>query len=251
MKRGKIVFLCLILLTSLILPAVLSADEQTDNYISAIIESFDPSDTTTQWVVQGSKFVDEENGYPKVALVDGWPEALHGRNWEEKDLQVMAITAAFTRQGYNYIDIIPVKDGEDGEVVHNPLQLTGRVKTIDLWILGTQFDYYLEVHVRDCKGVFHVLRMGDLNFKGWKNLKADIPTTIPQYTDFKGVITTGLELVKFRIWTTPYEDVSEYYVFIDQIKILTDDFVTRFDGDDLLRPEVLNEISWSSEGTGE
>jgi hypothetical protein len=234
------------------LPAVLSADEQTVNYVSPVVESFDPGEVTTEWIVQGSKFVDEENGYPKWSLVDGWPEALHGRNWEEKDLQVMAITTAFTRQGYNYIEIIPVTEGEDGEVVHNPLKLEGRVKTIDMWVLGTQFDYYIEVHVKDCTGVIHVLRMGDLSYKGWKNLKADIPTSIPQYTNFKGEITTGLELVKFMIWTTPHEDVSEYYVFIDQIKILTDDFVTRFDGDDLLRPEIINDINWSSsEGTEE
>lgn len=251
MKRGKIVILCLILLTSLILPFVLSADEQTINYVSPVIESFDPGDVTTEWIVQGSKFVDRDRDYPKIALVDGWPEALHGRNWEEKDLQVMAITTAFTRQGYNYIEIIPVKEGEDGEVVHNPLKLTGRVKTIDMWILGTQYDYYLEVHVRDTTGVVHVLRMGNLNYKGWKNLKADIPTSVPQYTNFRGDLDQDLELVKFMIWTTPQEDYGEYYVFIDQIKILTDDFVTRFDGDDLLRQEVINDINWSSEGTGE
>lgn len=248
MKRGNHFLLCLILLTSLLLPASLMADEQTENLVSIIIESFDPGSTSTQWVVQGSKF--STKGYPKMAIVEGWPEGLHGSNWDNEELEVMGINTQFDRQGYNYIEIIPVKKGDDGNLVPNPLPLKGRVKTIDTWVLGTKYNYYMEVHVRDFRGVVHVLNLGSLQYEGWKNLKANIPSYIPQSSTYAPYFE-GLSLVKFMIWTTPTEKVGDYIVFIDQIKILTDDFVSRFDGDALLRTEVLNEINWTTGTTGE
>jgi len=249
MKRGNPIFLCLILLTSLLMPALAIADEQTVNLISPVIESFDPDSITTEWFIRGSKFVTE--GFPKMALVDGWPEALHGRNWDENKYQVLAIETKFDRQGYNYVEIIPVKKNDKGELEFNPLALPGRVKTIDCWVLGTKHDYYLEVHLSDYRGVVHVLRMGSLQYEGWKNLKADIPLYIPQSSTYAPHFK-GLELVKFMIWTTPHEKVDDYIVFIDQVKILTDNFITRFDGDDLLRTETLNEIEWQDpKKTGE
>ena len=93
----------------------------------------------------------------------------------------------------------------------------------------------------------YVLHLGDLRYVGWRNLKASIPTYIPQAG---GYITDGgfskeLELVKVVLWTRPTENVSGFSFYLDQIRILTDTFVTRFDGDDLAEAETVEEI-WSS-----
>ena len=47
------------------------------------------------------------------------------------------------------------------------------------------------------------------------------------------------------LWTKPQENVSGFNIYLDQVKILTDTFVTRFDGDDLANPDKVQEI-WSS-----
>ena len=247
MKRGKLIFLCLILLTSLALPCILFADEETENLISIVIESFDNDTKASDWIVQGSKFATEE--YPKIAIAEGWPEALHGANWDEKDYEVLAVSTKYDRTGYNYVELIPVKTADDGSIELNPLSLKGRVKSLDLWVLGTRYDYYIEAHIRDYRGVIHVLNLGNLKYEGWKNLKANIPSYIPQSSNYAPYFK-GLELVKLMVWTTPQEKVDDYIMFIDQIKILTDDFITRFDGDDLLQPDKLNSINWSDQ-TGE
>lgn len=242
MKRGGILFLCLFFVVSL-LPPVLSADEATQNLVSRILESFDPADKAREWYVQGSKFVTE--GYPELAYAQSWPYALFGNNREGNDYQVLGIHAKFDRQGYNYIEIIPVKR-EGGEVIPDPIPIPGRVKEFDLWVWGTRFDYYLELYLEDYKGIVHVLDLGNMNFTGWKNLRIQIPSYIPQLVEYIPYLK-GLELLKIVLWTRPYESVSDFYMYIDQIKVLTDMFVSRFDGDDLALPEKVSEV-WSEGG---
>jgi hypothetical protein len=241
MKRGAVLIICLVLLFALFQTSFLTADEITQNLESRIVESFDNPDGQ-QWLVMGSKFVTE--GKPLVAYANAWPEALFGANKAGQDLKVLAINASFDRMGYNFLDIIPVAKDADGNIVPSPIPLPGRVKVLDLWVWGSNYDYYMDLHLRDFTGVVHVLRLGTLKYTGGKNLSAEIPGYIPQSG---GYVTAGgyiknLELVKLVLWTKPTENVSGFNVFIDQIKVLTDTFVSRFDGDELADPEKINEI---------
>ncbi|MGC9313728.1 MAG: flagellar filament outer layer protein FlaA, partial [Sediminispirochaetaceae bacterium] len=162
------------MLLLLLTPTLLVADEKTLNLESKILETFDPDTRTSDWLIRGSKFITE--GYPKKTFAETWPEALYGSNIEEKELAVLGTQFKFDRQGYNYIEIIPVKEDEEGNTVHNPIEIPGRVQQLDLWVWGSDFDYYMEAHIRDFRGVVHVLRMGSLNYVGWKNLRVNFPS---------------------------------------------------------------------------
>jgi hypothetical protein len=239
MKRGVLLFLCLLVLVLLLAPSLLFADEQTENLVSHVLESFDPETRTTEWLVTGSKFVTE--GFPKQTYIEAWPEALYGANREELDLQTLGAYFKFDRKGYNYIEFIPVTENEAGETVNKPIPIPGFVKKIDLWAWGSDFDYYLEVHIMDPRGVVHVLNMGSLNHVGWKNLSTNIPSYIPQSKNYAPYLQ-GLELVKVVLWTKPEESVNECYFYLDQIKVLTDVFISRFDGDALTDPDKIEEL---------
>jgi hypothetical protein len=243
MKRGGYIFVCLILLFFLALPFCVSAENGATVVLeSRVIESFDPETKASDWVVVGSKFSAEE--YPKMVSAKSWPEALFGANREGKDLQVLGVNGSFVRQGYNSIEIIPVKKESDGAWEPTPIPMPGKVKTIDLWVWGSNYDYYMDAHVSDFEGVVHVLRLGSLKYIGWKNLKADIPSYIPQTIQYIPH-HKGLELVKLVLWTKPAENVKDFYLYIDQVKVLTDVFVNRFDGDDMTQPEFMQEV-WSA-----
>lgn len=239
MKRGVLLFLCLSALFVLLTPSLLFADEQTENLVSRVLETFDPETRTTEWVVKGSKFVTE--GFPRQTYVKAWPEALFGSNREERDLQALGSYFKFDRKGYNNIEFIPVTTNDAGEQVINPISIPGRVQKLDLWAWGSDFDYYLEAHIMDPQGVVHVLNMGSLNFVGWKNLTVQIPNYIPQSRQYAPYLE-GLELIKIVLWTKPLESVSDCYFYLDQIKVLTDVFVSRFDGDELTNPEQVEEL---------
>jgi hypothetical protein len=60
----------------------------------------------------------------------------------------------------------------------------------------------------------------------------------------------GLKLVKFIIWTSPTANVSNFYVYLDQIKVLTDTFESRIDGEGLANPQRVQQI-WSGQGVNQ
>lgn len=261
MRRGTWVSICAMLLAvALTGPAI--ADEVTTNYQSIILEDFDnpgESETAHTWVVRGGKFLataqmDPVPEYPfsYQYVPDVWPEAM-GRP-EAETPQVLGVQAAFTRRGYNFIEFFPVQTDDSGEPLTdedgNPLpegiEIPGRPELIDFWAWGANFQYYLELQIRDFRGLVHTLWVDDINFSGWKNLQVRIPNYIPrafQYVPQR----RPMELVKIVLWTRPEESVNGFYFYMDQIKVLTDMFENPFDGEQLSNPEFIQE-TWSGSG---
>ncbi len=239
MKRGSVFSLCMLLAIAFVIPSTVFADESTENLVSIVVESFDPDDRTSDWLVVGSKFITED--YPKQVYAKTWPEALWGYNKEQIDYEVLGINARFDRKGYNYLEIIPVVDATAEEWEHNPIPLRGRVKTFDCWVWGSMYDYDIEMHLMDYNGMNWVLPLGNLRYSGWKNLAVDIPNYIPQATQYIPYYKQ-MTFEKLMIWTKPQESVHEYFVYVDHLKVLTDVFESRFDGDTLTWPEKIDEM---------
>jgi hypothetical protein len=246
MNRTGRLLICLLLFPLSVSMAF--SDEVTTNLQSIIVEDFDNPDASP-WFILGSKFssvIKTEAGedvYPKMAFVKAWPEALYRRPPEGKEPKVLGIHGKFDRKGYNFIEIIPGQKGPDGKLVPRLIPLPGRVKNMDLWVWGSNLDYYLEVHLMDYRGISHVLNFGDIKHTGWKNIWVNIPTYIPQAVSYAPRYK-GLQLVKFVLWTKPHERVDDFYVYLDQVKIFSDMFETPFDGDALANPEQVQKL-WS------
>lgn len=197
---------------------------------SIILEDFENNDRN--WQVSASRFTAE--GFPQIKFgVEGVPIALQGAYQEGENKYVMGLRAAFNRKGYNRIWIYP-----EEEIV-----MPGRIKKIDVWVWGANYNYYLEVHLRDYTGVVHKLPLGSLKFIGWRNLSVEIPSYIPQYIRYLPM-EKPLTFVRFSIWTAPTERVDDFYVYFDHLKVLTDVYRERFDGDILA--DKTKDI-WSSQ----
>jgi len=222
----------------LVFPIAANTD-RTLNLVSIILDDFD-TPQENNWIVVGSKFATP--GFPKVAFPTAWPEALHGANREGIDYRVLGIWGKFDRQGFNYIEVIPDIRDEEGNFTGIPIP--GIVQMLDLWVWGSMHDFYMEVHLMDQRGFIHVLDLGTIMHTGWQNLRVSIPGRISQGRR-QVPHAAPLSLMKFVIWTRPWERVDNFYVYLDQIKVLTDMFVTRFDGDDLANPENVQRI-WGS-----
>jgi hypothetical protein len=253
MKQGCFKVVWLTLLVCAVAVPVFS-DEATINSESFIIESFD-GETAHEWTVAGktnsyefswqltpSRFSSE--GYPRLNTVPAWPQALFGSNRQGNDYRALGILGNFSREGYNWIDIYPVAPGDDGEEEAFEIPLPGRIQFLDMWIWGSNYNFYIDAYVRDYQGIVHVLRMGDIAFKGWKNLRVNIPASIRQSRRILPNFT-GLRFIKFRLWTRPNEILGDFYVYLDQFKVLADTFESFYDGDDLADPEHVQEL-WST-----
>jgi hypothetical protein len=240
MRPGLRAFLGTVLaLTLFFAAALVMADELTQAIATRSIASFDDPKTNTNWIVQGSKYATQ--GYPQMQLVRAWPEALYGKNKDNKSLFSLGIHGAFDRKSYNFIEIIPAVKDNSGKFTPTSIPLPGRVKSLDLWVWGANYNFTLDVYIRDYQGIDHVLHMGSLLFAGWKDLSATISGAIPQARKYIPRYA-GIELTKLVIWTAPDEKVDDFYLFIDEVNVLTDLFETRFDGEDLADPSSLNDL---------
>jgi len=261
MKFGSIKAVCLVVMLCM---AVLSAygDETTTNLTSIVLENFNgetthewhdgrhPRSFEFSWDLRASKFATKttdndgnEEQYPRSTYVDAWPVALFGFRPPE-GVKSFGINGRFDRRGYNWIDVIPVDtDGAPFEI-----PIPGRVRQMDLWVWGSNMNLYMEAYVRDLNGVVHAIRMGDLNYFGWRNLRVNVPGHIRQSRRVLPSLAQ-LQFVKFRIWTMPNENVNNFFVYFKQFKVLTDLFETFFDGQDLADPDLIPEL-WASGDSG-
>jgi flagellar filament outer layer protein Flaa len=246
MRRGILVSILLVL----VFGGVAVADEATTNYQALILESFDDPDS--RWIARGGKFLaveDEEHQYEfpfdYQIVPDVWPEAL-GRP-DSDTPGVFGVQASFTRRGYNYIEFIPVEDedGPDGQPIPRAIIIPGRPEAIDLWAWGSNYNYYLELQLRDHRGVVHTVKLDDVGYGGWKNLVVRIPNYIPRQVRFVPQRRI-MELVKIVLWTRPDEAVDGFHFYLDQIKVLTDLFETPFDGEGLADPEFVQQ-TWDTD----
>jgi hypothetical protein len=255
MKQGRFLAGCLILFMCLSAASAFG-DEMTIDYESIVLENFD-GDSHHEWTVGGktysyefewklaaSAFATKKDGeeFPKMTYVASWPMALFGNNRDGKDLKSFGIWGNFDRRGYNWIDLYPVKTDGSEEAFEIPIP--GRISYLDLWVWGSNLNYYIEAYLRDYSGVVHNVYLGNIAFQGWKNLRTRIPGSIRQSKRILPRLAS-LTFVKFRVWTTPMENVNDFYIYFDQFKILTDTFESLYDGDELADPDQVQEL-WNA-----
>ena len=230
--------------------AVLAAGETQRAVVfqTLTIEGFDDPETS-HWIVRGSKFATA--GFPRKQFVNAYPTAVFGKNHPDGDnLNSLGIYGKFDRKGYNYIEIIPARVQQTGCLTPEPLPIPGQVTRIDVWAWGSNYDYYMEIHLQDHRGVTHNLFLGTLNYVGWQNLSVSVPGSIPQEADHVPR-QRSLLITKLVLWTRPHENVDGFYFYIDELKVLTDIFKYNFDGDLLVTPQTIGEVWESSETEGE
>ncbi|MCL2214532.1 MAG: flagellar filament outer layer protein FlaA [Treponema sp.] len=259
MKHSSFKIICLIIWACL---TVFSAYGQTSAVTleSRILESFNGDDNAPYiWKTDSSRFISalrnpdgseakDDNGitkrYPITAYVDAWPIAVFGYNRtpDSPAVRSLGLNGQFDRMGYNWIDLYPVlADDPEGKPYEIPIP--GIVKNIDLWVWGSNLRYYIEIFVRDYRGVVHPIRLGDISYPGWRNLDVNVPSHIAQIRHILPSYA-GLTFVKFRIWTQPSERVNNFYIYFKQLKVLTDMYNPLYDGNDLSDPAVVDRI-WS------
>ncbi|GMO48453.1 MAG: flagellar filament outer layer protein FlaA [Termitinemataceae bacterium] len=241
-------------------------DSSTVALESRILDKFDGSPYIIDnvehhytWKAVGSKFITKTDAqtFPIVTPVTAAPQALSRQNPEAKSL---GLQGAFDRKGWNWIDIYPTESDGDNPV---EIPLLGRTRFIDAWVWGSNLDYTLEAYIRDNRGIIHTVTLGSLRYQGWRNLRTAVPESLPMISNILPRSTHATTFVKLRVWTRPGErtfvdlerdqngkivKLIPFYIYISQLKVLSDVYETVYDGDLLAEPQKIEEI-WSGVDT--
>ncbi len=234
MKKGLKVLISLACLFVIGLPVF--AQPSSKSIETFVLDNFDNAGNQNylyhgkslswDWAVNSSRFMAE--GYPKTGYFNGIPNSLKQlRRDDDSESKVFGVKTAFNRKGDNWFEVYPTVDGKPYEI-----PFVGTVASMDFWVWGANYSYYLEILVRDANGTVHVLPAGSLHFQGWRNLVVHIPGWMCQHS----ALRTGrenLHFVGYRIRTDAEEFVDDYVIYFDQIKYTTNSLSFIYDGYEL------------------
>lgn len=207
------------------------------------------------WALQGSAFTTktDEKPYPQKAFIDGVPALLSAEyKREEESMRLFAVKTAYNIKGVNTLDMVPTDNNNKVYVDSEGNPLPGiyfpePVYKIGLYALGIFRNYDVTATFETEDGRVFVVTLGNLNYKGWKILSADIP--IGKYVDEEAFINSRylIKLTKISIRTKPGIRVDDFVVYLDQF------FYTKaavnekyYDGYELLLPDY----KFNTNGTG-
>ncbi len=143
---------------------------------------------------------------------------------KEENKYVLGVKVSFFRRGASYFTVSAV----------NPIPIEGITKTISVWAVGRNFNHVLKVLVEDYFGRHMELTMGKLNFLGWKKLTVAVSPDIVQ-SEYHYTYKSGLKILGFRMEADPMESYGTYYLYLDDLRAVTDLFAESYrDTDDMV-----------------
>ncbi|AEF80610.1 flagellar filament outer layer protein FlaA [Leadbettera azotonutricia] len=176
-----------------------------------------------------------DDGYVTTRLFAGGPLGKEPLKDEEgldiPDKYVLGSRVDFIHRGYTSFTLYPIR----------PIPIEGITKTVSVWVVGRNYNHELKLLLEDFFGRPYELYIGKLNFQGWKKLTVAIP---PQAEDgVNGIVQRnyhynnqlGLKITGFRIDVDPWEAYGSYYIYLDDLRAVTDLFAEDSrDPDDML-----------------
>ena len=143
---------------------------------------------------------------------------------EESDQYVLGAKVSFYKRGFTDVVITPSR----------PIPVEGITKTVSVWVVGRNTRHTLKLILSDQFGNKAEITMGELNFTGWKKLTVAVPPSIVQ-RDYHYSNRMGIKIEGFRIIFDPMETYGRYYVYLDDLRVVTDLFAEENrDIDDIL-----------------
>lgn len=131
---------------------------------------------------------------------------------------VLGIKTYFADRGYDRVEVFPP----------NEYIIRGKAKEVKVWALGRKFRHTLYIKFRDYRGKIHKIKIGRLNFWGWREMTAIVPGWMPQAAKY-ALLDKNLHFVSFFIESDRYEVPGTFYCYLDNFRIVTD--LTEFTGD--------------------
>jgi len=156
----------------------------------------------------------DDNGniieYPETATDDN--------GIAHKNEFVLGVKTYFMDRGFDRVEVFPP----------NEYIIRGKAKEIKVWVLGRKFRHTLFVKLRDFRGNLYKIKIGRLDFWGWKELSVIVPGWLPQSASY-AMLDKNLHFVSFFVESDTFEVPGTFYFYLDNFRVITD--LSEFTGD--------------------
>ena len=131
---------------------------------------------------------------------------------------VIGVKTYYADRGADRVEVFPP----------NEYIIRGKAKEFKVWALGRKFRHTLYIKVRDYRGNIHKLKVGRLDYWGWKELSVVVPGWLPQSASY-AMLDKNLHFVSFFVESDQYEVPGTFYTYLDNLRVVTD--LSEFTGD--------------------
>lgn len=133
---------------------------------------------------------------------------------------IMGVRGKFYTRGYNWIAIEPSQE----------LFLYGKVQRLRVWVWGGNFNYNLYIVFKNFRNQHFQVKLGNLQFLGWKQLHIDFKNYNLGQTDTWAPLNKPLQFVRFLIVSDVMESPDFFGIWFDDIRYDTDLYDQLFPG---------------------
>jgi len=124
---------------------------------------------------------------------------------------ILGVKTYFANRGFDRVEVAPPQE----------FIIKGKARQVSVWVLGRKYRHTLFAKFRDYKGNTHNIRLGRLDFFGWRKLTASIPGFVPQSTRFS-ILDKNIRFVSLFVTSDVNEPAGEFYFYVDDLEIRTD-----------------------------
>lgn len=124
---------------------------------------------------------------------------------------VLGVKTSFYNRGFDRVEVSPPQE----------FIIRGKARQISVWVLGRKYRHTLYAKFRDFKGNTHNIRLGRLDFFGWRKLTAPIPGFIPQSARYS-LLDKNIRFVSLFVSSDVHEVGGDFYFYVDDLEVRTD-----------------------------
>lgn len=159
---------------------------------------------------------DDENARPPEG------EAYSVNQQPDNPNHILGVKTYFGDRGFDRVEISPPHE----------YVIKGKARQFSVWVLGRKFRHTLYIKLRDYRGRTHKLRMGRLDFFGWRKLTVTVPGWLPQSTRYS-LLDKNLHFVSLFVQSDVHEVGGTFYFYVDGLKALIDRSEQQYPGSEI------------------
>ncbi len=124
---------------------------------------------------------------------------------------ILGVKTYFNDRGFDRVEVYPPHE----------FVIKGKARQFSVWVLGRKYRHTLSIKLRDYRGKLHKLRLGRLDYFGWRKLTVTVPGWLPQSTRYS-MIDKNLHFVSLYVTSDVHEVPGTFYFYMDNLNVLVD-----------------------------